>query len=59
MDMEHNRIVVFEEGERKGIDETKREIASKLLSSGVSLDIITQSTGLSRDEIQALTKVHA
>jgi predicted transposase/invertase (TIGR01784 family) len=71
MDVEHNRIVSFEEGKREGIEAGievgkregmeegievgKREVARKLLSSKVSLDLIAQSTGLSQDEIQALT----
>ena len=63
MDMEHSRIVSFEEGENKGrIDgelkgrtKSKLEIARNLLSNKVSLDIISRSTGLSLDEIQTLT----
>jgi predicted transposase/invertase (TIGR01784 family) len=60
MDLEHNRIVSFEEGERKGRIDGEREgiikVARNLLSKGVSVDIIAQSTGLSSDEIQALGK---
>jgi predicted transposase/invertase (TIGR01784 family) len=63
MDLEHNRIVSFEEGKSVGITEGIIEgerkgiikVARNLLSKGVSLDIIAQSTGLSSDEIQALS----
>jgi predicted transposase/invertase (TIGR01784 family) len=54
MDMEHNRIVSFEEGKEEGKKESKHEVARNLLLYGVSLDIIAKSTGLSPDEIQTL-----
>jgi predicted transposase/invertase (TIGR01784 family) len=49
MDLQHNQIISFEDGERKA----KLDIAHNMLASGVSLDVVVQCTGLSPDEIQA------
>ncbi|MDR2174981.1 MAG: Rpn family recombination-promoting nuclease/putative transposase [Synergistaceae bacterium] len=50
MDLEHNRLVSFEEGKFEG----KLEVARKLLARGVSSDTVAQSTGLSPDKIRSL-----
>jgi predicted transposase/invertase (TIGR01784 family) len=58
MDLEHNQLVSFDNGKREGKLEGKRErefeIARSLLASGVPLNIIVQSTGLSLDKVQSL-----
>jgi predicted transposase/invertase (TIGR01784 family) len=62
MDMEHNRIVAFEEGELKGRlegrlegkTEGKLEFARNLLADGVPLNMIAKNIGLSQDEIRTL-----
>ena len=40
-----------QEGRQKGLEEGKQEVARNLKICGVSIDIIAQSTGLSREEI--------
>jgi hypothetical protein len=40
----------------KGQQETRLEIAQKLLAYGIALEIIAESSGLSIDEVQALSK---
>jgi predicted transposase/invertase (TIGR01784 family) len=45
----------FEKGskeEREKAKQEKLQIAKNLLKSGVSIEVITKSTGLSRNEIQ-------
>jgi predicted transposase/invertase (TIGR01784 family) len=70
MDLEHNRIVSFEEGkdegkregiiegERKGFDDgertTKHEVARNMLTDGLPVEKIAQYTRLSREEIEKL-----
>lgn len=44
----------LEKGREKGREEASMEIARSLKRSGVSADIIAQSTGLSKDEISSL-----
>ena len=57
---EEKGIAAFykEEGLREGFDlgkaERNVEIATNLLKSGVSIDIIMESTGLSKEEIEHL-----
>lgn len=41
---------------QKYIDEGKAEIVKNLLKAGLSVDFITQSTGLSRSQIESLSK---
>ena len=41
-------------GKREGIIEEKTEIAKRLLSESISLDIICRTTGLSRSEVESL-----
>jgi predicted transposase/invertase (TIGR01784 family) len=53
MDLEHNRIVSSEEGERKGWNDGKLELARNLLASGVSLELLVKNTGFSPEEILA------
>ncbi|MFV0506140.1 MAG: hypothetical protein ACK5L5_05440, partial [Bacteroidales bacterium] len=43
-----------EEGRIKGKEEGKIEMAKKLLQSGVAIEIIMTSSGLSKDEIEKL-----
>lgn len=42
------------EGKIEGIMEAKIEIAKKLLSNGVSIDLVPKTTGLSEDEIHKI-----
>jgi predicted transposase/invertase (TIGR01784 family) len=51
MDMEHNRIVAFEEGEIKGELKGKLKVARNLLANGMSMEFVVQNTGLSPNEI--------
>ena len=44
----------IEEGKKKGIEEGKRSIAKSFKESGVSIDIISKSTGLTIEEINNL-----
>ena len=44
------------EGKAEGKAERSVEIATNLLKSGVSIDIIMESTGLSKEEIEALNQ---
>ena len=44
----------LEEGLEKGRAEERLEIARNLKSSGIPVDVIIKSTGLSEDEIAAL-----
>jgi predicted transposase/invertase (TIGR01784 family) len=57
MDVEHNRIVSFQEGKAEGRTEGrtegKLELARNLLAQGVPLEIIVKNSGLSLDEIRA------
>jgi len=41
-------------GREEGIIEEKTEIAKRLLRKGISLDIISEATGLSRPEVESL-----
>ena len=41
-------------GEARGAGNARREMAKVLKDSGVSLDVIAKSSGLSEDEIRAL-----
>jgi predicted transposase/invertase (TIGR01784 family) len=43
-------------GKMEGLEEGKKEIAKNLLSAKVDIDIIVQTTGLTIEEIQNLTK---
>ena len=46
----------FAEGKAKGKAEGKAEVAQNLLAMGMSVADISKATGLSEEEIQALTK---
>lgn len=46
----HSRLAKAE-----GIAETKRQIASEMLKAGIDLNIITQTTGLTEEEITMLS----
>jgi predicted transposase/invertase (TIGR01784 family) len=62
MDMEHTRIVTFEEGKKEGRTEGwndgrtdgKLEFARNLLKNGFSLEVVIENSGLSPEEIQVL-----
>jgi len=41
-------------GKKEGKIEEKTDIAKRLLRKGISLDIISETTGLSRPEIESL-----
>lgn len=43
-----------EEGRKRGIEQSKIEIAKKLLSQNVNLEIIEKATGLQKEEIERL-----
>ena len=47
---------VFERGVNRGMERQSVEIAKKLLTSGVSEEIIISSTGLSKEEVEKLKK---
>lgn len=42
-------------GRAEGIAETKRQIAAEMLKAGIDLNIITQTTGLTEEEITMLS----
>ncbi|HBO22538.1 MAG TPA: hypothetical protein DD649_06560 [Providencia sp.] len=42
------------EGHKEGRESTQLEIAAKLLKSGISLELIMESTNLSKDQIRQL-----
>jgi predicted transposase/invertase (TIGR01784 family) len=54
MDMEHNRIVAFEEGEIKGRREEKFDLAKNMLADGLSLDQIVRITSLTSEQVGSL-----
>jgi predicted transposase/invertase (TIGR01784 family) len=58
MDLEHNRIVSFEEGKDEGIIEgerrNKREVARNMLIDGLPVEKVVQYTCLPREEIEKL-----
>jgi len=41
-------------GREKGMIEEKTEIARRMLRKGISLDIISETTGLSRPEVESI-----
>ena len=47
---------VREEATEKGIQKERREIASNMLKSGVDIQIILNTTKLSREELEELKK---
>lgn len=46
----------IEEGEAKGKTEGKKEMARKLLSRGVAVDVIVEASGLTAAEVEDLKK---
>jgi predicted transposase/invertase (TIGR01784 family) len=44
----------FEDGEKKGGENKAKEIAAKLKETGIDIDIIAKTTGLSKEEIEKL-----
>lgn len=58
--IEKGKIIGIEEGKIKGIEEGERlkalKVANELLNSGVSIEIIAKSTGLTKEEIRELNK---
>ncbi|MDD3527737.1 MAG: Rpn family recombination-promoting nuclease/putative transposase [Bacteroidales bacterium] len=55
-DMKNSIDTALEEGEMKGIIKGKIEVAKNLLKNGISIDIISASTGLSKEDIESLRK---
>ena len=51
---EHGISIGEKRGEKRGAEQRSIEIAKKLLAAGVEEEIITESTGLSLDQIKAL-----
>jgi predicted transposase/invertase (TIGR01784 family) len=54
MDLEHNRIVSFEEGKDEGRMEERTEVARNMLTDGLPVEKVVQYTRLSREEIEKL-----
>ena len=44
----------LQEGKAQGMQQSKIEIAKKMLSKGMSLDLVLEMTGLSEEEIKTL-----
>ncbi|MDR1004272.1 MAG: hypothetical protein LBL97_04620, partial [Prevotellaceae bacterium] len=44
----------LEQGREQGMEQEKKNVARNLKSMGVSIDIIAQGTGLSREQIEQL-----
>ena len=53
-DLEISRLDGYEEGERVGAEQEKIGIAKKLKALGLGLDAISESTGLTLEEVAAL-----
>lgn len=53
-DLKNSLDTARDEGKLEGLIEGKIEVAKNLLSSGVSIDLIINSTGLSEDQIKKL-----
>ena len=53
-DVKNSIDTAFEKGEIKGIEKGKIEVAENLLKSKIDVNIIVKSTGLTKDEIEAL-----
>jgi predicted transposase/invertase (TIGR01784 family) len=51
---QEGKIEGRKEGRKEGEKKGKKEVARNLLKSGVPLDVIVRSTGLSEDEIKSL-----
>ena len=49
---EARTIVGFEEGIEKGIKENKKEMIRKINDNNISLDLISEMTNLSSDEVR-------
>ncbi len=49
------RLEGIQIGHEKGRKEREFEVAKNLLKAGVSVDIITQTTGLTSDEVKNLS----
>ena len=52
--LEEGKAQGLQEGKTQGMQQSKIEIAKKMLSKGISLDLITEMTGLSEEEIKTL-----
>jgi predicted transposase/invertase (TIGR01784 family) len=52
--LDYAKQTAFEEGEIKGEIKAKIEVAKSLKQNGVSIDLISRSTGLSESEIEKL-----
>jgi predicted transposase/invertase (TIGR01784 family) len=47
---------IYDDGMKKGIEQNKLEIAKSLLKNNVSIDIIMDSTGFSKEKIESLSE---
>lgn len=52
--LEEGKAQGLQEGKTQGMQQSKIEIAKKMFSKGISLDLITEMTGLSEEEIKTL-----
>ncbi|MDR3076383.1 MAG: hypothetical protein LBU26_03695 [Synergistaceae bacterium] len=57
MDESVRRKAVFAEGLSKGVSEGKMEVARNMLAEGILPDIVVKTSGLSMDEINALSSL--
>ncbi|WP_067928765.1 hypothetical protein [Alicyclobacillus shizuokensis] len=54
--LEQGRKEGIQQGRQEGIQQGRQEVALKLLAEGVSLDVVVKTTGLTREEIEALRR---
>lgn len=52
--LEEGKAQGLQEGKAQGMQQSKIEIAKKMLSKGMSLDLVVEMTGLSEEEIKTL-----
>ena len=52
--LEEGKAQGLQEGKAQGMQQSKIEIAKKMLSKGMSLDLVLEMTGLSEEEIKTL-----
>ena len=46
----------YDDGKAEGLEEGKKTVAKNLLNKGVSIDLVSESTGLSIEELEELNK---
>lgn len=52
--LEEGKAQGLQEGKAQGMQQSKIEIAKKMLSKGMSLDLVVEMTGLSEEKIKTL-----